>query len=87
MLAGVAAIVPAFAGAQAAVDEYELGDLTNPDNGGGESQGGDDQGGVAPTSSSGSGTPSGPAGETAGQTGAAGGDGSSGSGSGSGNHC
>ena len=82
MLAGAAAIAPAFAGAQAAVDEYELGDLPNPDNEGGESQSGDDQGGIAPTSSSGSGTPSGPAGEPAGQTGAAGGDGSSGSGSG-----
>jgi hypothetical protein len=84
MLAIAAAIAPAFAGAQAAVDEYELGDLPNPDNDGGGSQSGDDQGGIAPTSSSGSGTPSDPAGEPAGQTGAAGGDGGSGSGSGSG---
>jgi cobalamin biosynthesis Mg chelatase CobN len=78
MLAAISAIAPAFAGAQAAVDEYELGDLPNADgDNAGQSQnnegsGDDEAAGVVP--SSGSSTPSPPAAEGAGVTSAASGD-------------
>jgi cobalamin biosynthesis Mg chelatase CobN len=71
MLAAVAAIAPAFAGAQAAVDEYELGDLPNPDSDNGtQTETNQDEGAVAPTSSSGSGTPTPPTGVAPDTTGA-----------------
>ena len=72
MLAAVAAFAPAFAGAQAAADEYELGDLPNPDNDeASQTQSNEDEGAIAPTSSgSDSGTPTPPAGGEVDTTGA-----------------
>ena len=72
MLAAVAAFAPAFAGAQAAQDEYELGDLPSPDNDeASQTQSNEDEGAIAPTSSgSDSGTPTAPTGGETDPTGA-----------------
>jgi cobalamin biosynthesis Mg chelatase CobN len=72
MFAAGGVIAPAFAGAQAAVDEYELGELPNPDgDNAGQSQSSEEEGAIAPTSSGGgSGSPTPPTGVAPDTTGA-----------------
>ncbi len=60
IFAAAALLAPSFAGAQAAVDEYDLGNLPNSEGGSGGSGGDGDQSGAVASGSSDSSTPAAP---------------------------